>query len=275
MSTQRILIVEPIFCPTQAMYERNSNSIKSLGEYIKQNNVSNVECQFGGWATPEYWPKILVDIKQYFPNHEITSFKNNVGKAVAVNFLVKKHLKSHHDWIISSDSDIIFSNDVPDRFNRMINLASLMAAYKKMPVGMIAFNQQGQNCHLPHEVYQNKYPVKSNVNGKIYEELACWGSVAGGIAGGCIFISRKAWEMVGGYRVMGCYAGDDAYLLLDIAAKGYSWQMADTIPITHPHQHDDDYANWKRLVCQRDSGQNRPDITAQIKEAEEFWSKRK
>jgi hypothetical protein len=74
---------------------------------------------------------------------------------------------------------------------------------------------------------------------------------------------------------MGVYAGDDAYLLMDLGMRGFTWQMADTIPIIHPPENDAEYAKWKVKVCQRDSGVVKQNIDAQIKEASEFWSNRK
>jgi hypothetical protein len=275
MSTQKILLLQPIFCPSEEMTQRNINSIVSLGEYLNKMDRPLVEVQVGGWAKNQsLLNKILPVLKQYFPNNEVAMFKNNVGKAVIINSLARKHLKSHHQFIVSADSDILFPLSTENMFSRMIKLAELMEAYKRKPVGLIAFNQQGQNCHLPHEVYQNIYNVDSMAAGKLYKEKMVWPSGAGGIAGGCLFISRKAWDTINGYRVMGCYSGDDAYFLLDIGARGFSWQMADTIPIIHPPQNDVEYAQWKVKVCQRDSGQNKADISFQIKEAEDFWKDR-
>jgi hypothetical protein len=274
MATEKILLVQPIFCPSEAMFQRNANSIISLGEYIIKNKVTCVEVQFGGWCkTPELWNKILVILKKYFPTNEITSFKNNVGKAVAVNFMVKKHLKPHHQFIMSADSDIIFPLSTPDMFDRLIKATDFMNMFKKAPMGMIALHQLEHGCHLPC-CWENNYQFDSSVNGTLHKEKLVWPSGAGGIAGGCIFVSRKAWELVGGYRIAGVYSGDDAYLLLDIGAKGFTWQMAESIPIIHPGETDQEYAQWKVKVCQRDSGQHRDSIQPQITEAEEFWKDR-
>lgn len=274
MPTQKILLLQPIFCPSEAMFQRNANSIASLGEYISQNKVDVVEVQFGGWCkTPELWTKILTVLKKYFPNNEITSFKNNVGKAVVINFLSKKYLKPHHEFVMSVDSDIVFPLSTEKMFDRLIKVSEFMTAYKKMPFGMIGLHQLEHGCHLPC-CWENNYQFESGINSRLFKEKIVWPTGAGGIAGGCLFISRKSWEIIGGYRIAGVYSGDDSFYLLDVAAKGFSWQMSESIPIIHPAQNDITYAEWKVRVCQRDSGQNRTDISAQINEAEEFWRNR-
>lgn len=274
MANEKILLLQPIFCPSEEQFQRNANSLVSLGEYLNTNKVTNVECQFGGWcASNELWNRILVILKKYFPNHEITSFKNNVGKAVAINFLYKKHVKPSHEFLISADSDIIFPLSTESMFDRLIKASEFMTAYKKMPTGLIALHQLEHGCHLP-SVWENNYQFVSNVNNKLHNEKIIWPSGAGGIAGGCLFISRKAWEVIGGYRIMGCYSGDDAYFLLDVAAHGFSWQMSESIPIIHPADSDLLYSQFKVKVCQRDSGASKSDITDQIREAEDFWKNR-
>ena len=271
MSTQRILLLQPIFGPSEAQLERNINSIRSIGEYIKQNNVGNVEVQFGGFCkTPELWAKILVVLKQYFPKHDIFSFKNNIGKAAVINFLAKKHLKSHHDFLMSVDSDMIFPLSTESYFDRMIHASEFATAYKKAPFGLLAPMQLEHGCHLP-ECYQNQYTFDSRIGNKVFKEKLIWPHGAGSIAGGIFMFGRRAWETIGGYRVMGIYSGDDAFSLLAVGNKGFTYQVLETCGIIHPRDNDQKWAEFKVKVCQRDSGSDKSDLTPYIKEMDEFW----
>ena len=274
MATERILLLQPIFCPSDAQFQRNADSIISIGEYIKANKITNVECQFGGWcSSPELWSKLISVLKVYFPNNEIVSFKNNVGKAVTINFLAKKHLKPHHEFIMSVDSDMVFPLATENFFDRMIKASEFATAYKKVPFGLIAPQQLEHGCHLG-DCFQNNYQFDSGVNGKIYKEKLVWPHGAGGIAGGLLMFSRRAWEVIGGYRVMGIYSGDDAYALLAIGNKGFSYQVLESAGIIHPRDTDLTYAQWKVTVCQRDSGADKTDLLPFIEEAEKFWKER-
>lgn len=270
-----ILLCQPIFGPIDRVTERNINSLNSLGKYIKDNKIDNVDICFGGWANGSHqWDKIKNTIKENFGKREILSFKDNVGKAIVVNNLTKKFLKPHHKYIISVDSDILFDNEVPDLFNRLIAMANKSEQIKQRPFGLLGLQQKGHGCHY-QTCYENIREYTIDINGKQHQEKLVWPNSASGIAGGCLFISRRAWDHIGGYRVMGVYAGDDAYFLMDIANNGYTWQMSDTISIVHPPENDEEYAKWKVKVCQRDSGINKRNIDLQIQEAKEFWKNKK
>lgn len=274
MSIEKILLLQPIFCPSESQFQRNANSLISLGEYLNTNKITNVECQFGGWCkTPELWNKILTILKKYFPSHEITSFKNNVGKAVTINFLYKKHVKPHHEFMMSVDSDIVFPLSTENFFDRMIKASAFASAYKKAPFGLLAPQQLEHGCHLS-DCFQNKYQFDSSVNGKLYQEKLIWPNGAGGIAGGLLLFSRKAWEVIGGYKVMGIYSGEDAYGLLDIGNKGFTYQVLESVGVIHPIERDLQYSQIKVKVCQRDSGMEKTDLTPFIKEMDEFWEGR-
>ena len=266
-----ILLCQPIFGPNKKVTERNVNSLITLGKYLAKHKVTNVEVCFGGWCMDKMqWEPILATIKEYFGKKDILSFKDNIGKAVAINTLTKKFLKPHHKYIMSADSDILFPQENDEFFNRLIAMANKSESIKNKPFGLIGLNQQGQGCHYK-TCYENSKEYMVSLNGKNFLEKIVWPNQPSGIAGGCLFISRKAWDAIGGYRVMGVYAGDDAYFLMDLGQRGFTWQMSDSIPIIHPPENDEEYAKWKVKVCQRDSGVTKPNIDAQIKEASEFW----
>lgn len=270
-----ILICQPIFGPITRVTERNVNSLISLGKYLKEHKITNVDVCFGGWCVDkQQWEPIINTIRENFGKKDILSFKDNVGKAVVINALTKRFLKPHHKYIMSADSDILFPNDNEEFFNRLIAMANKSETIKNKPFGLLGLQQKGQGCHYK-TCYENVYDYCVDINGKNFTEKLVWPNQPSGIAGGCLFISKRAWETVGGYRVMGVYAGDDAYFLMDLGQRGFTWQMSDSIPIVHPPENDEEYAKWKVMVCQRDSGVNKMNIDAQIKEASEFWKTRK
>lgn len=269
-----ILLCQPIFGPVNRVTERNINSLISLGKYLKENKVDNVDVCFGGWCVDKVqWEPIISTIREHFGKKDILSFKDNVGKAVVINNLTKKFLKPHHRYIMSVDSDILFPQDNKEFFNRLITMSSKTEAIKQKPFGLIGLQQNGHGCHYK-TCYDNVKEYLININGKNFNEKVVWPNQPSGIAGGCLFISRRAWETVGGYRVMGVYAGDDAYFLMDLGQRGFTWQMSDSIPIIHPPENDEEYAKWKVKVCQRDSGAVKQNIDQQIQEASEFWRTR-
>lgn len=270
-----ILLCQPIFGPISRVTERNINSLISLGRYLKDHKIENVDVCFGGWCSnKQHWDSVINTIRDQFGKKEVLSFKDNVGKAVVINTLTKKFLKPHHKYIMSADSDILFPNDNEEFFNRLVAMANKTEVIKGKPFGLLGLQQKGQGCHYK-TCYENVNEYVVDIKGKKFSEKVVWPNQPSGIAGGCLFISRRAWETVGGYRVMGVYAGDDAYFLMDLGQRGFTWQMSDSIPIVHPPENDEEYARWKVMVCQRDSGAHKPNIDAQIREASEFWRNRK
>ncbi len=266
----RILFVHPIFGPNEAIAEKNINSIVSIGNYLRENRISNVDMVFGGWCREAaHMDKIKATIRRYFPYAEIQEWDKNVGKGTVVNTLSKK-LNDSHKFMLTADSDILFPLDTADMFDRLIIMAQVSEQLKKRPFGMIGLNQLGAGCHM--DVCQENF-VTYDVehNGKKYAERMVWPTGGGGIAGGCLFISKAAWQLIGGYKIQGVYSGDDAYFLLDCYMRGFTYQMSESIAIVHPPENDLEYAQWKVKVCQRDSGRVQSNLDPFIDEANEFW----
>lgn len=267
-----ISYVQPIFAPDKKRLERNLNSLCSFGDYSKRFSGVN-QVLLGGWSpNEEYWTQIRNVIADKFSHipHKIIKFDRNYGKAVVVNEL-SKQINPKNQFMLTADSDIISTQEVPDMFGRLVHAAAVMTVTKKREVGMIGLNQLGHNCHLPC-CYENQHTFNSPFG---QQEKIIWPTGSGGIAGGSLLFNLAAWRKIGGYRVMGCYAGDDAYSLIDLLQAGYSIQLAESIGIIHPHEADEEYAKWKVMVCQRDSGQGKNNIESQITEAEEFWKNHK
>lgn len=275
-----ILIIQPIFAPDQVQTQRNIDSIHSLGTYLKTHGTNgiNVMLTMGGWAKDDsLWESVAFAGRQEFGDKfSPTRFDRNYGKACVINTLYKNVLNQNPNIqsIISMDSDIIFPLDCKNIFTRLSVAAEKLTESKKMKWGMIALNQRGAGCHWQN-CYENQAEYVVSIKGETYKEKMVWPTATSGIAGGCLFINREMFDAVGGYRQMGVYAGDDAYLLCDCARTGYSYQMSDTIYIIHPPENDKKYAEWKVKTCQQDTLSGiKSDITNQVNDAENFWKNR-
>ena len=264
-----IIYIQPIFAPDEKRLRRNLDSIISFGAYIKKYPYHALDIVFGGWARDEFWTEIRQTINEHVgPQNAVKKFDKNCGKAVIVN-TIYNGLEKKYNYLFTADSDIIYLEDQPHMFQRMEEVAHRSSALRKRKFGMIALNQQGQNCHLPDFVYQNRLKY----DGAHGEEEIVWPHGHGGIAGGCLFTTTGCWEATGGYRIMGVYAGDDAYYLIDVMAKGFSIQMFESLSIRHPLDDDPEYNRWKVKTCQGESSAKKINIDKQIQEADEFWKK--
>lgn len=263
--------IQPIFSPNSKYFEINKKSIISMSKYVKKYPY-DVKFVFGGWtATDDIWNDMEKIIRDNFDekNLYLKRFDRNYGKAYIVNDLFKFVKDLEFNFFLTADSDIQFVEDTPYLFERLLEMTAHSKKARNKTVGLIALNQLGHNCHLKH-IYKNEYKY---VNTFGLDEKYVHGNRPGGLGGGCLFINKKGWIEVNGYRVMGVYAGDDAYILLDLNSKGYSIQMSDSIGVFHPRDHDSDYAKWKGKVCQRDSGKEKsPERYREIlEETEEYW----
>jgi hypothetical protein len=134
---------------------------------------------------------------------------------------------------------------------------------KQTKIGLLALMQREDNRHYPC-IYEHSEIVCC--------ERVVWPTHPGGIAGGALFLSAEAWHRTG-YRVMGVYAGDDAYLLQDMHNLGYDIRVIDSLGIIHPADNDVPYTDWKHIVCQRDQTILTPEgLETRIQEANAFWS---
>lgn len=277
---KNIIFVQPVFAPDQMRLERNINSIKSFGQYVRVNGTDgyNVSVVIGGWAkTDELWNKIVEAGKEALgTSFNPIRFDKNYGKAATVNKLVAVANENAiaYEALLTSDSDILFPLETKHMFNRLVVAAIRSEAAKGRIWGLIALNQLGNGCHWK-VCYENGFDYAIQAGPDSFKEKVVWPSRPSGIAGGCLFLNRKMWDAVGGYRVMGVYAGDDAYLLVDCAVRGFSYQLMDTVSIVHPPENDEVYAQWKVRVCQRDSMTGpKANIDGIIKETDEFWNSR-
>ena len=118
-------------------------------------------------------------------------------------------------------------------------------------------------------IYQNQLIVN---NGLKIEKIV-YSNGYSGIAGGCLFIPLDSWNIVGGYRIMGVYAGDDAYLLVDLYNKNMLILMVDTIKCIHPYETNEQYLKWKGETCQKNQivvDENK--LNELINDTYKFWN---
>ena len=275
MTIPAIAYVQPIFAPSEAQSERNLSSIRSLAAYLTTFQTSRVTFHFGGWGVEPFITEIESEICALFGSFSpaVKRFDRNFGKAVVVNDLVKTALAvgEYPDLLFLSDSDIIYDLTQLDIFGRIRKVFSVLPSRTGKPFGVMALGQDGGCVHLP-QARQNSLALKVT-DGP--EEVVFLPKDGSGIAGSCIVCSTTAWTTVNGYRPMGVYAGDDAYLFRDAFDSGFSCSLSDTIRVTHPPDQDHDYARWKQLVCFRDSdGVRRDDISTCVSEAESFWARK-
>ncbi len=266
--------IQPVFVPNQEMFEKNITSIQSFIKCCETNNIK-VDCIFGGWGKEEYIEKIVKELSSNFKQINILNFikfDKNYGKAVIVNHLYKcitNTSKKEYTYILTADSDIIFKADEHNFIERLENCVSGIEQSRKMPFGMMSLNQL-EDCRHLKQVFDNQI----SINNEVY----MYPNIIGGIAGGCLFISKRAWDKVGGYRVMGVYSGDDGYLLYDLSVNGFSCGVMKSINIVHPIDNDDEYNKWKDEKlnkCRNENGMRYSDVSSFITDADVFWGKHK
>jgi len=281
MERRHILFTQVIFAPDEARFIRNLNSITSLALYLEKYPLpENLHITFAFGGCPmncEYWDILCDTIKDLLKDktHFVYRYDYNYGKAYIINDIAFKKLPHYdYDTILSVDSDIVFDIKNPDVFSRLYNCIPVVEELKHKPFGVIALNQYEQNCHM-QKCFDNLHKFGNITGDKTYDERIVWPNEPSGIAGGCLFLNRKMFDAVGGYRVMGVYAGDDAYILIDSNNNGFSYQLAHSISIIHPFEDDAEYIKWKNTVCQRDSYSGRKeDISKQVHESHDFWKQR-
>jgi hypothetical protein len=265
VNVNNILLVLPLFAPDELRLQRNIDSIASVWEYMQKYNLK-LNIVFGGWASSDnYWQQLEILVRDKFPSSVLVRFEKNYGKAVVVNKLVKLYSRDFHKFLFTMDSDILFILDVPEIFERLIHMSEISESSRKKSFGLIGLNQAINNCHLGN-CYQNK--IKYTY--KTYTDLLVYPNDSHGIAGGCLFIGLNAWNVVNGYRILGVYAGDDGNLLGDLVKHNYSIQLADTISVIHPKEHDNCYQTWKNSVVA-----NRGMYEKSFFDANEFWKNKK
>lgn len=269
-----VIFVQPLFAPDHIRMLRNLASLRSIVDQLG-GTIPSESFIFGGWAASDaLWGQLQHLIEGSLPGATVHRYDENRGKAWVVNELITHALKAgkSFDYILTADSDMKFPNGQPAVMKRLLRAAHKLQKNSNKPLGLLALSQCGDDRNWS-VVYENCFRYYC----RFRKELICFPNRPSGIAGGCLLIGRKAWEAVGGYRVMGVYSGDDAYLLLDVAEAGFCYGLIKTLEVEHPPEADHEYLEWKeaQLVnCRESAGRECDDLNAATKAAEAFWERR-
>lgn len=235
------------------MIGRNLASLTSFFKYLRTYPYP-VKCAFGGYSID--WEPIEPAIED---SCVLLKLDRNYGKAYTVNKIIEEASKvTNFNYILTADSDIIFDTQCPHMFSRLVGMANFL---NTKPFGMIGLNQKEANVHSSLAT-ENRI----DFNG----EVIYYPSVPAGIAGGCIFTSYQAWQAVGGYRVMGVYAGEDGWYLRDLEEKGFGYYLSESVYIIHPPEEDNHYARWK-LHQSTINGTKVDSLDSWVDAADQFW----
>ena len=230
----KVAYIQPIFSPNKVMFDRNLKSIMSFISYYFKNEY-NFKCIFGGYCPDDdMFNTLETTIRKHIGNSIVVRFDKNYGKAYIVNEL-SRYLEDEA-YFLTADSDICYHYDeanIIDRLSEMANLSNLPA--------IIGLNQLENNCHLMELLHQNII----RYGGKYGNETICWPNIPAGMAGGCIFVRTSFWKLVGGYKVLGVYAADDATLLTECHRFKDRFIFANSINCIHPNEDDESYQRWK------------------------------
>lgn len=252
--------VQPIFCPNEELFEKNKDSIISFINYYNKMNYE-FQCVFGGYCVDDNHFNVLSElITNGIKNSIVNRFDKNYGKAYVVNNLVS-FLTQNVQYFLTADSDIKFHIDQPDIKNRLIEAFQFSNSIEQ-PAGIIGLFQDENNCHILDLCYQKRYYYRDNV------EMICRPERGGGMAGGCICVAMDAWKLIGGYKVLGVYASDDANLLMDCNRIGRYFFLSNSIRCIHPHETNKEYQAWKINTVGIVG-----DLQQSIDNANKFWNK--
>lgn len=263
--TEKIVIIQPTFCPTEQMFQFNKKSIESFKHFLDMQKDLDLEILFGGFADDEFMPKIIQVYKDNFCGIcKFFNFRGNYGKAYVVNSIAKAYLDKYPDtkYLFTFDSDMVFNcvDQNLNMFQRLIQLSN--QKINNNPIGILAPNMTGDNAHWVKR-FENRISVG--------DEILSWPTSGIGIGGGCLFIKTELWKKINGYKVMGVYAPDDAVLMRDSLQAGYSNAVVETLTIHHPGTQDDKiYQGWKEATSKM-----RMDYGASLEYTKMFWEKKK
>lgn len=261
----KIVFMQPLFCPTQEMFERNVRSLESLRDYLQKYPIKGqIDFLFSGWGDPVLFEKLTKLIHTFLPATPVTFRDRNYGKAIVVNDCLKDYFeKNNADFIFTCDSDIVFDLSEQDIFSVAIDVMSHEVTThmgSRRRLGVIAYNQKEAQCHI-----HNAFDCCAIINNK---HCIKWARTGEGIAGGCVCISVPLWKQINGYRPFGVYAGDDGYLMYDCIRVGYLAAVLQTSYVIHPKESNQTYQQWKNQTIKQSGHVSYEEL---FNEATTFW----
>jgi hypothetical protein len=260
--------IQPIFVPDEEHLEQNIDSIYSFGEYIKKYPF-DILCAFGGYAKRDKWWTMISDvIEKNIPPDRILPIKKynmNVGKGVVVNHLYTLLKEYDFDFFLTADSDIKFTLDTPHLFERLGNIGKNFKKDTSQSLGFVSLQQSG-HCYHDIKKMTEQYFVSGDDDKK---EKLVYSQTPGGIAGGCLFLCKAAWESVGGYQTKSVYGGHDGVLLGSMRSKKYACVISPDISIFHPRVKNQEYHELKSKL--RKMFVNKKSKQQLKKVVDDFW----
>jgi len=179
-----------------------------------------------------------VDVIKEYSFLDLVLYRDtNVGKAIAINELVKQT----NDIMKIKDDDLIFSLDsditlVTDNFfKRVMEIWPVMEKH----VSCLVCTQTGNSlCKRSFEW------TDSNKGFHYFVPSEGYGF---GIAGGAMITPYKYWKKIGGYREqLGIYGGNDGNALLDLYTKiSKPITVIKDLEVFHFEEENKEYQKWK------------------------------
>lgn len=235
-----LVYIQPIFAPNEDLLNKNVKSIQSLVEYLTLYPYK-LKVITGGWCiSEEYWKEIENALTKFDASIEIIlkKFDQNYGKAHVVNTLFNQFVSILPiDYFLTADSDMIFDIGCSNMFQKLLAVAPVIEDTFEKKLGMLSLQQRHACCHVVTENWTRQNILNMTI---LQPETSM------GLAGGAMFVNKKAWIEVGGYRVLNVYGGNDGWYLNDVAAKDFFFGLIEDIFMIHPFENSEKYVNWKR-----------------------------
>tara|TARA_R110000851_G_scaffold108257_2_gene229347 strand:+ start:4602 stop:5408 length:807 start_codon:yes stop_codon:yes gene_type:complete len=262
--------IQPIFIPDENHLDINIESIKTFGNYIKEFPY-DVKCVFGGWAkSPKWFSEICCMIQKNIPDDiilEIKAYDKNYGKAYVVNDLYRSINTHKFKYFLTADSDIQFSPKICNIFEKLHSIAENFTEETKKKLGLISLNLEDEQCHIIKQLKKEYHVLTSDGT----KEKLIYNASGAHIAGGCIFVSRSAWDEVGGYKELSVYGGHDGTLLSDMNQKKYMCVVSPELSVIHPRNKDVLYRRHKQQLQKTKDGKS---LKQTMVQTEDFWKNR-
>lgn len=280
--TPEIVYIQPIFCPSRKLTDVNKNSLNSFYEYLKENPY-NLNMVFGGWAySDQFWNEVIEIIEKIrslnLGNVSIKRFSRNYGKSYVVNKLSFKYLKKYYKtkYMLTFDSDIKFDLTQKFLFDRLILASKKLEGETNSTFGSICLNL---NEHNHNNTSNKNMNFKYKFNEDVDEELLWDSEYLGGYNGGALFINTDVWQDLEGYKNYNqTYCPEDALWHLSLNALKYSFCIMKNLYVTHSHNVDEEYAQWKfdtmNFKLNIMDKFDRKQFECGIKDSEKFWRKK-
>jgi GT2 family glycosyltransferase len=216
-----------VFAPTYHRLEMTKRCLETLIPQVNssQHDVTLFVCDNDSHVEMKEWLKSLASDKV-----RVLLCDSNMGKAGIVN-KIYKDFGSDCTHVISIDSDFI----VDEEYNFIDEMVWCIENFDGY--GMLSTFQKENNQHIWDQL--------PNVEKKENHEVA-FGNFRG-IAGGCVILKKEFWDKIGGYKTFGnVYGFDDGLLAQDVYFNGKKSGVIKTVKMTHPHDDDNGYVDWKK-----------------------------